>query len=258
MNIRKWLGISAGMVAMVVPVTAFSQTFGDSAARVQTVSWQDQDDQRRRDDDDNRRNGQYGQDGQYGQYGNRGYGRDGQYQGVLAPEWQSKFDSYYQRWLQYRATNNQGEVASMEKRMQDIMRNYKIPSNVPYSAVASPGVGGNNGGYYGRGQYGRRGDGDADDRGYGRGVYGNNGGSGNGGYYGNGNGRNGYHGVLAPEWQSKFDSYYQRWLNYRATNNRDETASMEKRMQDIMKNYNIPSNVPYGQVASAGVGANRY
>src|SRR5581483_3733044 len=170
MNIRKWLGISAGMIAMVVPVTAFSQTFGDSAARVQTVSWQDQDDQRRRDDDDNRRNGQYGQDGQYGQYGNRGYGRDGQYQGVLAPEWQSKFDSYYQRWLQYRATNNQGEVASMEKRMQDIMRNYKIPSNVPYSAVASPGVGGNNGGYYGRGQYGRRGDGDADDRGYGRGV----------------------------------------------------------------------------------------
>jgi hypothetical protein len=256
MNISKWLGISAGLIAMALPVTAFSQISPDSATRVQKISWQDRDDQRRRDDDDDRRNGQYGN---YGQYGNRGYGqygRGGQYQGVLAPEWQSKFDSYYQRWLQYRATNNQDEIASMEKRMQDIMRNYHIPSNVPYGAVASPGVAGNNGGYYGRGGYGRRGDDDADDRGYGRGVYGNNGGYGNGGYYGNG--RNGYHSVLAPEWQSKFDSYYQRWLNYRATNNQGEVASMEKRMQDIMRNYHIPSNVPYGAVASPGVGGNRY
>ena len=60
----------------------------------------------------------------------------------------------------------------------------------------------------------------------------------------------GYHGVLAPEWQGKFDSYYQRWLNYRATNNRDEMRSMEERMQKIMRSYNIPSNVPYDDIAS--------
>jgi hypothetical protein len=62
----------------------------------------------------------------------------------------------------------------------------------------------------------------------------------------------GYHGVLAPEWQGKFDSYYQRWLNYRATNNESQMSSMEKRMQDIMRNYNIPPNVPYDDIASGG------
>jgi hypothetical protein len=61
---------------------------------------------------------------------------------VLAPEWQQKFDSYYQRWLQYRSTNNTGEMQSMEKRMQDIMVHYNIPTNVPYDQVASPGIGG--------------------------------------------------------------------------------------------------------------------
>ena len=252
MELKKWLGISAGVIAMALPVTSFSQSWPDAGgARVQKVSWQDRDDHRRRDDDDDRDRGR-GQYGQYGQYGN--YGRNG-YHGVLAPEWQSKFDSYYQRWLSYRASNNQGEVSSMEGRMNDIMRNYNIPAGTPYGAVASPGIGGNNG-YYGRGGYGR-GDNDADDRGGYRGGYGNggygNGGYGNGGYYG-GNGRYGYHGVLAPEWQSKFDSYYQRWLSYRSTNNRGEMSSMEGRMQDIMRNYNIPLNVPYGEVASAGVG----
>jgi hypothetical protein len=68
------------------------------------------------------------------------------------------------------------------------------------------------------------------------------------------NWHHGYQRVLAPEWQGKFDSYYQRWLNYRATNNQGEMRSMEKRMQDIMRNYNIPSNVPYGEVASQGGG----
>jgi len=161
----------------------------------------------------------------------RGYG---QYHNVLAPEWQQKFDSYYQRWLQYRATNNTGEMQSMEARMRDIMVNYKIPPNVPFGAVASPGIGGNNG-YYGQGPY--RGDDRRD------------------GYFGNGdNGRYGYHNVLAPEWQQKFDSYYQRWLQYRATNNADEMRSMEGRMQSIMTNYKIPANTPYGEVASPGIG----
>jgi hypothetical protein len=89
-------------------------------------------------------NGQYGdrdRDRQGG-YGNGQYGRGGQYHNVLAPEWQQKFDSYYQRWQQYRATNNQSEMNSMEKRMQDIMVHYNIPTNVPYDQVASPGVGG--------------------------------------------------------------------------------------------------------------------
>ena len=99
------------------------------------------------------------------------------------------------------------------------------------------------GGYYGNGQYGNQ-DRDRD----------------RGGYYGNGQDGRGYHNVLAPEWQQKFDSYYQRWLQYRATNNTSEMRSMEQRMQNIMANYRIPTNVPYDQVASPGIGGyqNRY
>jgi hypothetical protein len=67
-------------------------------------------------------------------------------------------------------------------------------------------------------------------------------------------GRNGYgyRGVLAPQWQQKYDSYYQRWQSYRATNNQSQMRSMEGRMQSIMRNYNIPPNTPYGEVASGG------
>ena len=81
--------------------------------------------------------------------------------------------------------------------------------------------------------------------------YNGNGGYGNGGYGGNG-GNGNYRGTLAPEWQSKYNSYYQRWLNYRATNNRTQMRSMEGRMQSIMSNYRIPSNTPYGQIATNG------
>jgi hypothetical protein len=82
----------------------------------------------------------YGGYNQY-PYGNNGYGRGYGYRGVLAPEWQAKFDSYYQRWLQYRATNNRDEVVSMERRMRDIMVNYRIPPNTPFEQIASPGIG---------------------------------------------------------------------------------------------------------------------
>jgi hypothetical protein len=55
---------------------------------------------------------------------------------------------------------------------------------------------------------------------------------------------------LSADDQSRFDSYYSRWIEYRRTNNRDEIVSMEKRMQDVMVHYNIPPNTPYDQIAS--------
>ena len=61
-----------------------------------------------------------------------------------------------------------------------------------------------------------------------------------------------YRHVLAPQWQQKYDSYYQRWQRYRATNNQSEMRSMEKRMNSIRDNYRIPPNVPYGEIASGG------
>lgn len=55
---------------------------------------------------------------------------------------------------------------------------------------------------------------------------------------------------LSSEDQQRFDSYYSRWLEYRRSNNRDEIVSMETRMRDVMSRNNIPSDVPFGEIAS--------
>lgn len=160
----------------------------------------------------------------------------------LSADDQSRFDSYYSRWIEYRRTNNRDEIVSMEKRMQDIYAHYGIPSNTPYDRVAS------NGGGYGNGGYGRDrdhdGDHDRDDRWRNNGY----GGYGNGGYGNGGYGRN--QARLSADDQRRFDSYYSRWQQYRATNNQDEMRSMEGRMRDIYAHYNIPPNTPFGAVAS--------
>jgi hypothetical protein len=214
----KLLGMSAGLIALALPALALTSHNGTLSnpynARLQTVAYgqQDRDDDRQQGDRDRDRD--RGQDS---------HGRRGHYHGVLAPEWQQKFDSYYQRWLQYRATNNQDEMRSMEKRMQDIMVHYQIPANVPYDQVASPGIGGNAG-------YNSRGEGNRD--GYGPVGY------------------RRWQGRLSADDQSRFDSYYSRWLEYRRTNNQSEVVSMEKRMRDVMSHNNIPANVPFDQIAS--------
>ena len=74
-------------------------------------------------------------------YGRGGYDRNGQWRGRLSAQDQSRFNSYYSRWLDYRRSNNQSEAASMDRRMRDIYAHYGIPNNVPFNQVASPGVG---------------------------------------------------------------------------------------------------------------------
>lgn len=59
-----------------------------------------------------------------------------------------------------------------------------------------------------------------------------------------------WQGRLSTEDQGRFDSYYSRWLNYVQTNDRDNRNSMEDRMRDVMSHYNIPSDVPFDQIAS--------
>ncbi len=59
-----------------------------------------------------------------------------------------------------------------------------------------------------------------------------------------------WQGRLSAEDQGRFDSYYSRWLDYRQTNDRDNRNSMEERMRDVMSHYNIPSDVPFDQIAS--------
>lgn len=158
----------------------------------------------------------------------------------LSTDDQSRFDSYFSRWQSYQSTNNQGEMRSMEKRMQDIYRHYGIPANTPYRDVASNGRGGGNRDR----DWDRYRDQDRDwdqnrradweryrdrDR-----------------TYWQQNQR------LSTEDQSRFDSYFQRWQNYRRTNNRDEVGSMERRMFDVYDHYGIPHNVPFDRVASRG------
>ena len=46
----------------------------------------------------------------------------------------------------------------------------------------------------------------------------------------------------------RFRTYYSRWQEYSRTNNRDEIASMEGRMRDVMNHHNIPNDVPYDEV----------
>src|SRR5207244_11267939 len=55
---------------------------------------------------------------------------------------------------------------------------------------------------------------------------------------------------LSADDQRRFDSYYSRWQEYRHTTNREQIASMEKRMQDVCAHYGIPAGTPYWRVAS--------
>jgi hypothetical protein len=145
----------------------------------------------------------------------------------LSPDDQRRFDSYFSRWQSYQSTNNQGERRSMEERMQSIYQHYGIPANTPYRDVASNGGGGDRDRDWDR-------DRPADwdryrdrDRAYWQ-----------------------QNQRLSGEDQGRFDSYFRRWQDYRRTNNRDEVASMEKRMYDVYDHYGIPRDVPFDRVAS--------
>jgi hypothetical protein len=59
-----------------------------------------------------------------------------------------------------------------------------------------------------------------------------------------------WQGLLSTEDQSRFDSYYSRWLDYRQTNDRENGNNMEDHMRDVMSHYNIPSDVPFDHIAS--------
>jgi hypothetical protein len=132
------------------------------------------------------------------------------WRGRLSPRDQEKFDSYFSRWQDYRRTNNREQVNSMEGRMQDIYRHYRIPSGTPYFQVASNS---------------RDDDWDAWDR-------------------------DRWRGRLSGEDQRRFDSYYGRWVEYRRVGDRSQMTSMERRMYDVMQQYEIPQQVPFEQIAS--------
>jgi hypothetical protein len=58
--------------------------------------------------------------------------------------------------------------------------------------------------------------------------------------------------------EAQFNGYYQRWLQDRQNNDRDDMVSMEHHMQDMMSKYAIPSDTPYDQVAAQESAPPRY
>ena len=64
-----------------------------------------------------------------------------------------------------------------------------------------------------------------------------------------------YQGWLSADEQREFDKYYTKWVNDTRKNDRDDIAKDIGHMQEIMARKNIPSNVPFDQIASTGYGA---
>jgi len=164
---------------------------------------------------------------------NQGYGVSyDRWQGRLSGEDQSRFDSYYSRWLDAVQTNDRDKRNSMEDHMRDVMSHYNIPSDVPFDQVAS-----NNTQGYG---IHRRPDQEGDnDRGH------------------SGDRDRQWQSRLSAKDQQRFDTYYSRWMEARQTGDRHATANMEKRMLDLMTRYSIPRDAQFSQIASGSTERNR-
>lgn len=162
----------------------------------------------------------------YDQLASTGYGQQGRYdaypqngrnQGRLAPEDQRDFDRYYSQWLDDSRRNDRADADRDSQHMQDIMQRNNIPPDVPYDQIATR-EGYNNG--YNDNRY---------SAGYGQTR-------------------------LSPDDQRQFDKAYDKWVKDSRKNDRDDIEKDTRKMQDIMARYNIPSNVPYDQIASPNAG----
>ena len=162
---------------------------------------------------------------------NQGYGVSyDRWQGRLSAEDQSRFDSYYSRWLDAVQTNDRDKRNSMEDRMRDVMSHYNIPSDVPFDGVASNGYGVHR-------RPDQEGDNDnRDQRGYRDRQWQNR---------------------LSAKDQHRFDTYYSRWLEARETGDRQQITNMEKRMRDLMAHYSIPPEAQFSEIASGSTEGNR-
>jgi hypothetical protein len=143
-------------------------------------------------------------------------------QARLSPDDQKQFDKYYAKWVDARRKNDQDDINNNAAKMQDIMARYNIPSNVSFDQVAT-----NSGAYPAAA-------------------------------YPNGVPQAAYPAAqrLSPDDQKQFDKYYQKWMDATRKNDRDDIDNNARKMQEIMARYNIPSNVPFAQVASGGYASN--
>jgi hypothetical protein len=136
----------------------------------------------------------------------------------LPPDEQKEFDRYYTKWVNDTRKNDRDDIGKDVRKMQDIMARNNIPVYVPFDQVASTGYVGERG--YEEHREERR---YAPSGGYSR---------------------------LSPEDQRDFDRYYSQWVDDNRRSDRPDASRDADHMQDIMARYNIPSNVPYDQIAS--------
>jgi hypothetical protein len=207
----------------------------------------------------------------------------------LPPDDQKEFDKYYTKWVNDTRKNDREDISKDVRKMQEIMARNNIPVDVPFDQVASTGYVAP-GGYEDRryapnGAYGRLSLEDQRDfdRYYSQWVDDNRRNdrpdaardadhlqdimarnhipstvpyeelATRAGYPGNG--QVGYSGTrLSPDDQREFDNAYSKWVDDSRKNDRDDLEKDTRRMQDIMARYNIPSNVPYDQIASHDLG----
>ena len=138
--------------------------------------------------------------------------------GVLSPADQSQFDKYYSKWVDSTRKNDQDDVSENARKMQEIMARYNIPSTVSYDQVASMG---------GAAGYPQQ-------------------------AYPNAAYPAAYAPRLSPDDQKEFDKAYSKWVDSTRKNDQDDINESARKMQEIMARYNIPSTVPFAQVASGG------
>jgi hypothetical protein len=136
----------------------------------------------------------------------------------LSPEDQRDFDRYYSQWVDDSRRNDRDDAARDMQHMRDIMARNNIPPNIPFEQIATV-------------------------NGYPNNTYNNNTYS-RGAYSGYNQTR------MSPDDQKDFDKAYAKWVKDSAKNDRDDIGKDARKMQEIMARYNIPSDVPYDQIAS--------
>lgn len=161
-----------------------------------------------------------------GGYANNGY-PNGAYpypkgQARLSSDDQRKFDKDYQHWMDAQRKNDRDDIDKHARDMENIMSRNNIPANVPFASIATNG--------YGAPAYGNA-------------PYAN---EPNGYPYGAGAQR------LSDKDQKDFDKAYHHWVEARNKKDMDDVDKNERKMREIMAKYNIPANVSFDQIATAG------
>ncbi|HWY68949.1 MAG TPA: hypothetical protein VNX88_09805 [Terriglobales bacterium] len=128
---------------------------------------------------------------------------------------QGDFDKYYAKWVDATRKNDREDISENTRKMQDIMTRNNIPADVSFEQVASASA--------------------VPNTAYGAPVS--------------------WQGKLSAEDQKEFDKYYAKWVSATRKNDQEDISENARKMQDIMSRYNVPSSVPFAQVASGGSAA---